>query len=224
MPRSPSVHPHGRQALVIIGLVGGVGCGKSTVARELEALGAERIDADALAHEALELPQVQAAVVGRFGPGVLGPERRIDRKSLGRIAFSAPEGLRFLERIIHPVVGREIRKRLVALRRSGRCEAVVLDVPLLAEAGLDRLCHAVVYIATRREDRRVRTIRDRGWSPDAVAERERFQYSLAEKRRRAGFRVDNRGSREDLTVAVGRLFQRIRSARDAGRLRKPSSR
>lgn len=197
------------RTLTIIGLVGGIGCGKTSVAKQLEALGALRIDADALAHAALDLPRVRRAVVARFGRAVLGPDGRIDRGALGRKAFADREALRFLERKIHPVVRAEIRSELARERRTHAHAAVVLDVPLLIESGLDALCTTTVFIETRRRDRAGRTVRDRGWAPNAVASRERFQVPATEKRRRADFRIDNRGTRAALTQNVKRLFQRI---------------
>lgn len=209
MPRPLPLPSRRRASLTIIGLVGGIGCGKTTVAKQLESLGALRIDADALAHEALNAPQVRRAVVGRFGREVLGPGGRIDRVALGKVAFADAAALRFLEQRIHPVVLAAIRRELATERRTRAHAAVILDVPLLIESGLDALCTAVVFIETRRRDRTGRTVRDRGWTRDAVARRERFQISPAEKRRRAGFRVDNRGARAELAENVRRLFGRI---------------
>ncbi len=216
MPRTRRAAADNRNSLVIIGLVGGVGCGKSTAARELESLGALRIDADALAHEALCLPPVRKAVVRRFGPEVLGSHGEIDRSRLGPRAFAEPDGLRFLEELIHPVVGDWIRGRIARTRRTRSHELVVLDVPLLVESGLDAECDAVVMIATRRADRAHRTRRDRGWAADQAARREQFQATLAEKTRHANFRLDNRGTRSELEAGVRRLLERVRRARRLG--------
>lgn len=218
MPHASTRCPKPRTALVIIGLVGGVGCGKSTVARELEACGAARLDADALAHECLKDSGVRRAIVARFGSQVLDADGRIDRARLGARAFADPSDLRFLEQLIHPLVSRAISLKIKEIRHSGRSEFIVLDVPLLVEARLDRKCDAVVYIESRAADRSRRTVRDRGWARDQVGVRERFQASLVDKRNRSNFRLDNRGSRTDLAAGVRRLIERIRRARRMGRI------
>lgn len=179
------------------------------MAGAFERLGLCRIDADRLAHQALDLPRVRAAVRRRFGSQVVAADGAVDRNALGRIAFAEPRALRFLESLLHPLVRREIRRRLAEVRATGSHPGVVLDVPLLFESGLDRLCTALVFIRSRRADRERRTMRTRGWPKDAVRTRERRQWTLTEKRRRAGYHLDNRDSVRALPDRVARLLARI---------------
>jgi len=194
---------------MILGLVGGIACGKTTVAKEFEALGALRVDADALAHEALDRPASIRAVTRRFGTLVLGPFGKIDRKLLAQRVFSRPRDLRFLERLLHPQVAREIRTMVVNERKNSMIRAIVLDVPLLVEAGLDRLCDAVVYIDAPAATRIQRTMDRRGWGRAALKRRERYQLAPSAKRRRADYVLSNRGTLRDLKRATRRLYEAI---------------
>jgi dephospho-CoA kinase len=166
--------------MIVIGLVGRIGAGKSTVARMVAAEGAEVLDADALAHEALAEPDVRAAVVDRFGPEVLDAAGRLSRAALAERVFGPTPGhaaaLADLEAVVHPEVRRRIAARLAALRAAeaadGRRRVVVLDVPLLVQAGWDAACDRLVIVECEESVRRTR-LAARGWSPDQIAARDR---------------------------------------------------
>lgn len=156
--------------LVVVGIVGRIAAGKSTVARALAAHGADVIDADALAHEALDEPAVRAAIGRRFGAGVLRDDGRVDRAALAGIVFGADEAaaaaLRDLEALVHPRVRARIEATLGRLRGAaagGSPRVVVLDVPLLMQAGWDALCDRLLLVACDEEVRR-RRLAARGWS------------------------------------------------------------
>jgi dephospho-CoA kinase len=133
----------------IIGVTGGVASGKSTVARKLEGLGAVVLDADRAAHEALRLPQVEAAARQRWGERIFGPDGRIDRAGLARVVFAAgPEGereRRYLEQLIHPEAFRLLQLQAQALGTTDAA-VFVLDAPLLMEAGWDDWCEKTVFV------------------------------------------------------------------------------
>jgi dephospho-CoA kinase len=166
--------------MIVIGLVGRIGAGKSTVARMFGAEGAEVIDADALAHEALAEPDVRAAVVNRFGPEVLDAAGRLSRAALAERVFGPTPGhaaaLTDLEAVVHPEVRRRIAARLAALRAAeaadGRRRVAVLDVPLLVQAGWDAACDRLVIVECEESVRRAR-LAARGLSPDQIAARDR---------------------------------------------------
>lgn len=166
--------------MIVIGLVGRIGAGKSTVARMFADRGAEVLDADALAHEALDDPAVRGQIVARFGMGVLDPGGRVSRPALADRVFgpSADQAaaLADLEGIVHPPVLRRITERLAALRRAeaadGSRRVVVLDVPLLVASGLDAACDRFVVVGCGQAERRAR-LAARGWSPEQIAARER---------------------------------------------------
>src|SRR5262245_36200368 len=118
---------------VSIGLSGGIGSGKSTVARMFAALGATVVDADAIVHE-LQAPgtPLLAEIAAAFGPGVLDGRGALDRAALGAIVFRDPDARRRLELLVHPKVGAEFARRVAEAHRCG-ARALVLDIPLLFE-------------------------------------------------------------------------------------------
>jgi dephospho-CoA kinase len=166
--------------MVVIGLVGRIGAGKSTVARMLADRGAEVLDADALAHEALADAAVREAVVARFGGGVLDAEGRVSRPALAERVFGpSPDhaaALAGLEAVVHPWVRRRIAARLAALRAAeaadGRRRVAVLDVPLLVQSGWDAGCDRLVVVECE-DPVRLARLAARGWSPEQIAARER---------------------------------------------------
>lgn len=214
----------------MVGLVGGVASGKSTVAGMLRELGAEVIDADRLAHEALDDPSVRRRVVEAFGEGVLGrgarkAGRRVDRRCLGGFAFRSRREIARLESIVHPWVLGRIERRLGRLaRRHDPPSLVLLDVVLLLESGADRLCDRIVFVKAPRRAREARAVRERAWGEGEVARRERFQRSLAAKLRRADEVIDNDGPLDATRSRVREVFQRLARASRRGVPRRPALR
>lgn len=161
--------------MIVIGLVGRIGAGKSTVARALAEGGAAVLDADRIAHEVLATPEAVAEVVGRFGVGVLDEAGRVRRAALAGLVFGPTPAhdaaLRDLEAIVHPRVRRRLEARLTALAAAGT-RVAVLDVPLLMQAGWDGLCDRLVVVSCDEEERR-RRLDARGWPAAERAARER---------------------------------------------------
>jgi dephospho-CoA kinase len=172
---------------LVVGLTGGIGSGKSTVAGILRKSGAVVIDADALGHRVLEIPRIRAALVRDFGAAILGEDGRIDRRALGRKAFRNKAATARLNRRVHPEILNRIRR---GIRRARGC--VVLDAALLYETGAEALCDRVWFVDAPRR-RRLERIRARGWSAREVSRRERTQMPLREKKRRADVVIDNGG-------------------------------
>jgi len=166
--------------MIVVGLVGKMAAGKSTVARMFAALGARVIDADALAHEVLDEPAVRRAVVDRFGAGACGADGRVDRRRLASVVFgegaAAAAALADLEAIVHPRVRGRMEAELADQRRAeaagGEPRVVVLDVPLLVQAGWADACDVVVAVECD-EATRERRLDDRGVDPAQRAARDR---------------------------------------------------
>lgn len=191
----------------MVGLLGGVGSGKSLVARLLRARGARLIDADRIAHEALQAPAVRRAVRALWGREVFDRRGHVDRRALGRRVFRDRRALRRLNALIHPRVRARIRERL---RRWGRgARPIVLDVPLLLESPLRRACGWLVFVDAPARVRALRTARAHGWSLREFARRERFQAALGRKRRLAHARIDNGGALRETSRQVARLYRWI---------------
>jgi dephospho-CoA kinase len=195
--------------VILVGLTGGIGAGKSTVSRLLAERGAVIVDADAITRELQEPGQpVLRAIVDRFGEGILAADGSLDRQALADVVFNDPDALKDLNGLVHPAVGREIARRIDAERANDR--VVVLDVPLLVETGRRGMA-GVVVVDVPLEVAVQRLVRDRGMSEvDALARMAR-QASREERLAKADRVVDNSGNRADLAAQIEELWGWMRS-------------
>ncbi len=193
---------------LVIGLLGGVASGKSTVAKLFAEQGFVPIDADQHARRVVKDPHVRAALRSRFGPGIFQADGSLDRAALAAVVFSAPEAKRDLEAITHPAVRQGITKQLDAALTKG-CP-VLLDVPLLLEGGLIELCSFCVYVDTPVSQRLAQAAR-RGWDEEELRRREANQSPLAVKRSAAKYTIDNSGSLQRTRDQVDALLRAERS-------------
>ena len=192
----------------IIGLTGGIACGKSTVSAELRALGAAIIDADALAHELSQPHQpIYNAYVERFGREIVTADGTLDRAAIARRVFADPAVRAEVEAIAHPIIRSAAEARLRAARDDNK-RAAVLDVPLLFEAGWDALADETWVVALPCEEQLARLLA-RDTSMDAGEARARIaaQMSLAEKCARADVVIDNSGTVEEIREYIGKLWK-----------------
>ena len=202
--------------MFLVGLTGGIGSGKSTVAAALASLGAEVVDADAIAREIVEPGgPAYGPLVERFGPSILAPDGRLDRAALAAVVFKDPEALAALNSITHPVIGQVMTER--TLQAGERSEIVVLDIPLLNIATKERMrFDAVVVVDTPEEVAVERLCVHRGFSEADARARIAAQMSREERRGLADLVLDNSGSRKQLEAQVDRawtwLTERARSA------------
>jgi dephospho-CoA kinase len=186
-------------AQVVIGLTGNIASGKSAVSRMLADLGAETIDADAVAHEALAAGTDQAALIAeRFGSGVLHPDGSVNRAALGSIVFSDAPALADLEAIIHPGV----RRRVYEWLEQVKAPVAVLEAIKLLEGPLVDHVHTIWVVAAPREVRIDRLVRERSMSAEEAARRVDAQNPEEEKVRRADVVIRNDGSVEELRAQV----------------------
>ena len=196
----------------VVGLCGGIGSGKSTVAHLLGKLGAKVIDADALAHEVLDEPGVKQIVLQKWGKDLLTQTGKIDRTKLGGAVFVKCEDVRELERLVHPRVRARMLKEIEAGRNDPSVKLVVIDAPLILEGGLTNWCDVLVFVDATRSARLARLSRRHGWDEETVAQRERAQMRLEEKRRKCDLVVGNLGSMEDLQRRVKELYHLLAGA------------
>ncbi len=226
MMPSPSLdHPQCRRdpwkhgVVPVVGLIGGIGAGKSVAARMLAERGATIIDADAVGHELLTDPAIRARIVGRFGTGVLEASEggldhdpAISRRALGSIVFADPAALRDLEAILHPAMRERFRREIdrVNCEGEGRSRCVVLDAAVLLEAGWDDLCDLVVYVDAPRDERLRRVAAARGWTASMLEARERSQWPSERKRSRANWILCNDGDLDRLVRELDGLVDRLR--------------
>ena len=196
----------------VIGLAGGIGAGKSAVARAMVELGCVVSDSDTLARAALERDDVRAQLVSWWGDGVFGADGAVDRGAVARIVFGDEVQRLRLEALVHPLV-RVSRGEAIARAEAAGARAFVIDAPLLFEAGLDAECDVVVFVEAPRAVRLARVRQHRGWDEAELARRESAQLGNDEKRRRADVVVAN-GEDAGLASRVGAVLDRIAPGRD----------
>ncbi len=173
----------------VIGLVGGVGSGKSAVAAILQDLGCVVSDSDRDSRAALESPEVLQAIREWWGPSVITEDGTPDRSAIAAHIFRNSDDRARLEALIHPKV-HAAREHAFSAASPG-IRALVIDAPLLFEAGIDGLCDAVVFVDTPGEIRLERVRSNRGWDESDWSRRESAQMSIEEKRSRATMVIDN---------------------------------
>ncbi|MCW5775518.1 MAG: dephospho-CoA kinase [Phycisphaeraceae bacterium] len=208
-PVPPPVPPVESKVLVL-GLAGGIGAGKSAVAAEFARRGCVVIDSDVEAKAALDRPEVREQLRRWWGERVIGAGGRVDRAAVAAIVFEDESQRRRLESLVHPLV-RARRAELVREAASRGAEVVVVDAPLLFEAGVDAECDAVVFVDAPREVRLERVRASRGWDEAEVDRRERAQMPLEEKRRRSRYGIVNAGLPTDLGPQVEGVLRRARA-------------
>jgi dephospho-CoA kinase len=199
----------------LVGLTGTLGSGKSTVGRLFERWGARRIDTDELARDVVRpgRPALER-IRENWGEGILVPDGSLDRPALRRIVTEDSDARRRLEGIVHPAVLELLNERLREAR-SGGCEVAVLEVPLLLEAGLERMCDLVVTVDAPLEVRKSRVCGERGLSEREFAALDDAQLSGEEKRGRADVVIENGGSVSELEAAARAAWDAIRRADEA---------
>ena len=176
----------------VLGILGGVASGKSTVARLLAARGAAVIDADRIAHEVLNLPHVKRELRDAFGEAICAQDGTICRSALAREVFVDVRRLEVLNGIVHPIIIARVRQKIGEIRRKGEAPMVALDAALLMETGLhEELCDALLFVDAPGEVRAERARSSRGWSSEKFLARGGAQIDPDVKKERADFVVDN---------------------------------
>lgn len=203
--------------MLLVALTGNIASGKSTVASMVVARGATLIDADVLARRAVDIGTPgYDQIVGRWGDRVLAAGGVLDRRALRRIVFDAPEELRALNAIVHPVVER-MRADLVSAARSRGDSIVVCDIPLLFENGLAGGFDRIVLVDAPRPLRLDRLVHDRGLGETEAMAMIAQQMPADLKRARADFVIDNDGTRQALERRVDEVWRVLSAEAAAGR-------
>jgi dephospho-CoA kinase len=198
-PKAPAARRFRPPTPVVIGLVGGVAAGKSTVARIFADRGLRHVDADALARAVAAEPAVLAELAAAFGPEVTAGGQ-LDRAAMAQVVFADATARVRLEAILHPRIRARILAELATARAAG--EPVLLDVPLLLETGLAEFCDEVVFVDVAAAERERRAAA-RGWPAGELQRREAAQLPVADKRARASHTLDNGG---DLATTARRVL------------------
>ena len=189
-----------------VGLTGGIGAGKSEALAALSRLGAATISTDRVVHDLYEDSEVRDAVVDRWGPSVV-VDGRVDRRAIARFAFASDEERAWLEGLLWPLVGQRVaewRER----ESAGEAVALVVETPLLFEAGLEGNYDATIAIVA---DEEVRAARAGARGHEALDERTARQLPQAEKARRATYAVENSGSLRELEQELSGVLAKLKS-------------
>ena len=210
--------------MVTIGILGGIASGKTFVAKQLEALGARRIDVDQLAHSVLNEPEVKSQLVSRWSAEVLSDDGSVDRAKIAAIVFAAyPPGnmgdsaqtgaseLAFLESVTHPRIAEQIRDQIRVWERDCTVVAAVLDAAVLLKAKWNHMCDTILFVDVPLQLRWERALA-RGWSKEEFAAREAAQESLDTKRAVADWTIDNGGTAERTLSQLREFWHTLHSS------------
>lgn len=197
----------------VIGLVGGIGSGKSAVASWLAARrNVVIVNGDEAGHQVLKQREVKRRIRERFGDSVFDEQGEIIRSALARVVFGPTSGHRQaraeLESIVHPEIRKVFHEAILAAR-SSRAEAVILDAAVLLESGWRDLCDTVVFVDAPRAVRLRRIVENRGWDEAQLQKREASQWPVESKRSAADELVDNSGSLAEAGRQLERVLDRV---------------
>ncbi len=189
----------------IIGILGGIASGKSTVAAEFVKLGCKVIDADKIAHKVIEQKNIKKKIVDLFGRDVLDSAAEVDRKKLAGVVFSSAEVLSSLNRIVHPLVIAQTEELIEQYNRQNQVKAIVLDMPLLAEIGWAERCDRLIFVDCS-EEIRLQRAKKMGFNKNQLKIRENFQISLDNKATLADNSLENNSGFSALVRQVADIF------------------
>ena len=196
--------------MLVIGLTGGIGSGKSTVSAMLAQRGAVVVDADAITREQQQPgTPVFKAMVERFGTGIVAADGSLDRAAVADIVFNDVKALADLNAIVHPAVGGEIAERMAELAQTDA--VVILDVPLLVESTRGYPTDGMIVVDVEPEVAVERLVSQRGMREADVRARMARQASRDERRARADVVIDNTGTRQQLEAEVARAWAWVTS-------------
>lgn len=193
----------------VIGLAGGIGSGKSFVARLFSELGCAVIDSDAQVRSIYEDPSVKQTLRGWWGDEILLPDGSVNRRAVAERIFNDADDRRRLEGLLYPLVARQRRQKMQEFSQNQRVVAFVWDTPLLFEAGLNSECDAVVFVEAPAELRFERLVRDRGWDGAELRQRENLQWPLDRKREISDYIVRNAADAGEARRQVRDVLSRI---------------
>lgn len=192
----------------VIGITGGIGCGKSVVMSLLkEKYHGAVLLTDLIAHDLMEPGQANYnAILDRFGKSILGAKEKIDRKKLGEIVFGNPDKLALLNSITHPNVLKETKRRIEAEKANPDIKVVCLESALLFNTPLEKFCDTIWYIYAREEVRIQRLMDGRGYTREHCLSVMEKQLSEKEFRQKADVIIDNSGTVEMTDKQIGKYF------------------
>ena len=195
---------------MIVGITGGMGSGKSSFARELEELGAIRIDADHAGHQVIARPEILRDLLAAFGEDLVNEDGKLNRRELGRRAFADEASCTRLNQIVHPLLEKELNEQMDLARNRCNEKVVVVDAALIFEWGDLQRFDVIVVVDAREELRIERLIRGGRISEAEARRRMACQMPVGEKTAKADWVVDNNGSLQDLRREAENLWHKLK--------------
>lgn len=196
-------------SLPTIGIAGGIGSGKSTIATFFQELGCMVSNADEHVHALLQTEDVRDQLVGWWGNAILHSDGSINRKAVSTLVFNDDSNRRQLESLLHPLVKEAQEEKFASATQETK--ALIIDAPLLFESGLDECCDAIVFVEVSPETRQKRVLQRRGWTTEEFNRRETAQLPLDMKQKKADYIVINEGDPENAQRQVEQILEDIRT-------------
>jgi dephospho-CoA kinase len=198
--------------MLVVGLTGGLACGKSFVGKKLAELGCHLIQADELGHEVLlSTGEAFQPVVNEFGPGVLNENGEIDRRKLAAMVFNNPERLAKLSAIVHPAVGRLQNRTMAEIAKTDPEGIVVVEAAIMVETGSYNKFDRLIVVVCTQEQQMERAMHRGQYAREEVEARIARQLPIEEKKRLAHFIIDTSGSKENTEEQTRQVYQALRS-------------
>lgn len=195
----------------IIGILGGISSGKSTVAKELEKLGCGVVDADKIAKDMLFNEDVKKEIAAVFGNAVFDSAGNIDKPKLSEAVFNDPKAVSTINGIIHPRVMQKTESLIEQYQSQGGIKAVVLDIPLLMEVGWEKRCDKLIFVACDEQIRLKRAAKKGVLDEKLLKKRENFQISLDKKQKISHYILNNNDDLSELTKQISQIFPALLS-------------
>lgn len=197
------------QSKPVIGIVGGIASGKTTVAREFGSCGGFVIDCDAVGHELLADDIVRNKLRKHWGDGIFAADGSVSRDALGKIAFSSKTQIDALNAILHPLIAARIAEFIAVGQANPEITIIVIDAAVLFEAGWNKFCAHTIFVKASLRHRIGRAAKTRSWDKQTLLQRESLQISLDNKATRCSYIVDNCSTESHLKEQVFQFIRQI---------------
>jgi dephospho-CoA kinase len=196
--------------MLLIGVTGGIACGKTEVCKVFQRKGATILSGDQIGKEVVEEnKRVLKELVQAFGESILSKKDKLNRRKLGQIAFASQEAKEKLNRIIHPYLLRELRQRIMDLRNKGKMPVVIIDAALIVEWGLEKELDYLIFVESKGEDKIKRLKQEKGYTRREALDRIKSQLPEKVKKRKADFVIRNDKGLAELRQKAERAWKHL---------------
>jgi dephospho-CoA kinase len=196
--------------MILIGITGGIGSGKTEMAKIFQKLGAKILSGDEIGKDVVEKnPQLLKKLVKTFGDEILDSKKRLNRKKLGKIAFSSPSLTKKLNSIVHPFLLKDLKEKIKSLKKKGYKKTLVIDAALIVEWELQKELDYLIFVDCSKEKRIKRLTQQKDYSRKEAEGRIKAQLPESKKRKLADFTIENEGNVRELRKSAEALWNKI---------------